>query len=119
MNPDAGVLRAGERAVIRDRRTASLLRSKILHSGRRGRRRAWELRWSVFTNSRSCVVHPDDDQRGDRARLNAKIRGLPDVPVLPWMKEVGAIKQILAVMKIRGPGNGARTGERIRAACKR
>src|SRR5882762_5168930 len=45
MNPRCRCV-AGRRACgICDRRTASLLRSKILHSGRRGRRRAWELRW--------------------------------------------------------------------------
>src|SRR2546426_5029773 len=55
---------------------------------------------SVFANARFGVVHPDDDQRCDRASVNAMIRSLPDVPVLPRDEGSGAIEEILAVMKI-------------------
>src|SRR5260370_9789807 len=58
-------------------------------------------RGSVFANARVGVIHSDDEQRSSRARLNAMMRGLPDVPVLPRDEGSGAIKEILAVMKIQ------------------
>ena len=54
----------------------------------------------VFANARLGVVHPDDDERSDGARLNAIIRSLADMPVLPGDKGSGAIEKILAVVKI-------------------
>src|SRR5712692_6185437 len=72
---------------------------------------------SVFTNARLRVVHPHDDQRGDQASLNAMVRGLPDVPVLPWDEGGGAIEEILAVMKIEdgemAPGLVRISGRRV------
>src|SRR5437762_2389582 len=55
---------------------------------------------SVFANARFGVVHADDDQRSDRAGLNAMIRSLADVPILPGNKGSGTIEKILAVVKI-------------------
>src|SRR5437879_1872894 len=63
--------------------------------------------WSVFANARFGVVHADDDERSDRARLNAMIRVMADIPILPGDKGSGAVEKILAVVKIE---DGEMTG---------
>ena len=68
------------------------IRAAAAESGHMGR--------SVFANARSRVVHADDDERLDLARMDAKIRRLPDVPVLSRNERRGAIEKVLAVMKI-------------------
>jgi hypothetical protein len=55
---------------------------------------------SVFADARFGVVHADDDERLDLARMDALIRSLTDVPVLPWNERRGTIEKILSVMKI-------------------
>ena len=94
------MLRAGERAVFAIDERLHFFDQKFCIAVGAAAAEFGNFAGSVFTNSRSCVVHPDDDQRGDRANLNAKIRGLPEVPVLPRDEGSGGIEEILAVLKI-------------------
>jgi len=94
------VLRAGERAVFAIDERLHFFDQKFCIAVGASAAEFGNLGGSVFTNSRSCVVDPDDDQPGDRTSLNAAIHGLPDVPVLPGDEGSGAIEEILAVMKI-------------------
>src|SRR5229473_1056280 len=97
---DAGVLRAGERAVFAvdeglhffDEKFGIAIGAAAAEFGNVSRR--------VFANAGFGVVHADDDQRGDGADLNAVIGGLADVPILPGDEGCGAVEKILAVMKI-------------------
>src|ERR1700687_3964234 len=98
--PDAGVLRAGERAVFAIDEGLHFFNQKFRIAVGAPAAEFGDLGWSVFANARFGVVHPHDDERCNRARLNAMIRGLADVPVLPGNEGSGAIEKILAVMKV-------------------
>src|SRR5712692_2208159 len=114
---DAGVLRAGERAVFAIDERLHFFKQKFCIAVGASAAEFGDVGGSVFANPRLGVVHPDDDQRGDRAGLNAMIRGLPDVPVLPGDEGSGAIEEILAIMKIKdgetAPGLAGVTGRRV------
>ena len=94
------MLRAGERAVFAIDERLHFFDQKFCIAVGAAAAELGNFGGSVFANSRFGVVHPDDDQRGDRAGLNAMICGLSDVPVLPLDEGSGAIEEILAVMKI-------------------
>src|SRR4029077_17450326 len=70
----------------------------------------------VFADARLGVVHTDDNERLDLSRLNAFIRGLADVPVLPRNEGSGGVEKILSVMKIED-GKMARQLLRISWRC--
>src|SRR5216683_1324600 len=97
---DAGMLRAGERAVFAiyeglhffDEKFGIVVGAAATEFG--------DVSWSVFANARFGVVHADDDERGDHAGLNAMIGSLADMPVLPGDEGGCAVEKILAVMKI-------------------
>src|SRR5260370_1180627 len=105
---DAGVLRAGERAVFTVDEGLHFFDQKFCVAIGAAATEFGNVCGSVFANAGFGVVHADDDERGDRARLNAVVRGLPHMPVLPGDEGSGAVEKILAVMKIedreRAPG---------------
>src|SRR5207247_6045736 len=70
----------------------------------------------LVANARVRVVHADDDESSDRARLNAMIGGLANVPVLAGNEGSGAIEKILAVVKIE---NGEMAGGLIGVSGRR
>src|SRR6266404_6873856 len=114
---DAGMLRAGERAVFAIDEGLHFFNEKFCVAVGAAASEFGNVGGSVFANARVRVVHPHDDQRGDRPRLNKMIRGLPDVPVLPGNEGGGAIEEILAVMKIEdgemAPGLVGVSGRRV------
>src|SRR5713226_3102515 len=97
---DAIILRTGERAVFAiderlhffQQELGIAVGSAATEFGHAGR--------SVFADARFGVVHADDDERLDLARMDALIRSLTDVPVLSWNERRGTIEKILSVMKI-------------------
>ena len=92
--PNAVILRTSERSVFAI--DEWLPSSVIWHSGRRGRR-VWA--WvGVFADTRLGVAMPT---MMARRPLDALIRSLTDVPVLPGNERRGAVKKILPVMKIQ------------------
>src|SRR5882672_2522012 len=114
---DAGVLRAGEHAVFAIDEGLHFFDQKFCIAVGWAAAGFGDVGVSVFAHARVRVVHPHDDKRGDRARLNKMIRGLPDVPVLPGNEGGGAIEEILAVMKIEdgemAPGLVGVSGRRV------
>src|SRR5229473_1965910 len=114
---DAGVLRAGERAVFAIDERLHFFNQKFCIAVGAAAAEFGNVGGSVFANARLRVVHPDDDQRRDRTRLNEVIRGLPNVPVLPGDEGGSAIEEILAVMKIEdgetAPGLVGVSGRRV------
>ena len=94
------MLRAGERAVFAIDERLHFFDQKFCIAVGAATAELGNFGGSVFTNSRFGVVHAHDEDRGDRARLNAMIRSLADVPILPGNEGSGAIEKILAVMKI-------------------
>src|SRR5229473_1771379 len=111
------MLRAGERAVFAIDERLHFFDQEFCITVSAAAAELGNGRGSVFANARLGVVHPDDDQRSNHARLNAMIRGLPDVPVLPGDEGSGAIEEILAIMKIKdgetAPGLAGVTGRRV------
>src|SRR5260370_3476894 len=97
---DAGVLRAGKRAVFAIDEGLHFFDEKFCVAIGAAATEFGNVCGSVFANAGFGVVHADDDERGDRARLNAVVRGLPHMPVLPGDEGSGAVETILAVMKI-------------------
>src|SRR6266478_4213903 len=97
---DAGMLRAGKRAVFAIDEGLHFFDEEFGVAVGAAATEFGDVSGSVFANASFGVVHADDDQRGDRARLNALIGGLADAPVLPGDEGSGAIEKILAVMKI-------------------
>src|SRR5260370_23208346 len=95
------MLRAGERAVFAIDERLHFFDQEFCITVSAAAAELGNGRGALFANARLGVVHPDDDQRSTHARLNAMIRGLPDVPVLPGDEGSGAIKEILAVVKIQ------------------
>src|SRR5216684_4585388 len=98
---DAGMLRAGERAVFAIDEGLYFFEEKLCIAVGAAAAEFGDVRGSVFADARFGVVHADDDQRGDYASLNAIIRSLADVPVLSRDEGSGAIEEILAVVKIK------------------
>src|SRR5467141_2674220 len=94
------MLRAGERAVFAIDERLHLFDEKFCVAVGAASAEFGDVGGGVFADARFGVVHADDDQRGDNAGLNAIIRGLADVPILPGDEGSGAIEKILAVMKI-------------------
>src|SRR5260370_38272518 len=94
------MLRAGERAVLAIDEGLHFFNEKLCVAVGTAAAEFGDVSGSVFANARLLVVHADDDQRSDRARLNALIGGLADVPILPRDEGSGAIEKILAVMEI-------------------
>src|SRR5260370_25409967 len=114
---DAGVLRAGERAIFAIDERLHFFDQKLFIAIGAAAAEFGNVGGSVFANARLGVVHPDDDQRGDHASLNTVIGGLPDMPVLSGDEGRGAIEEILAVMKIEdgemAPGLVSVSGRRV------
>src|SRR5258707_13490194 len=98
------MLRAGERAVLAVGEGLHFFNEKLCVGVGTAAGGFGDVSGSVFANARLRVVHADDDQRSDRARLNALIGGLADVPILPRDEGSGAIEKILAVMEIEDRG---------------
>src|SRR6266478_164700 len=97
---DAGMLRAGERAVFAIDEGLHFFDEKFRVAISAAAAEFGDVSGRVFANARFGVVHPDDDQGSDRARLNAMIGSLPDMPVLPGDEGSGAVEKILAVVEI-------------------
>src|SRR5580704_2251347 len=95
------MLRAGERAVLAVHEGLYLIDEKLCVAIGAAAAEPGHVRWSVFADARFGVVHADDDERLDLAGLDAIIRRRTDVPVLPGDEGSGAVKKILAVMKIK------------------
>src|ERR1700687_2343008 len=115
--PGAGVLRAGERAVFAIDEGFHFFNQKLCIAVGAAAAEFRNVGGSVFANARLRVVHPHDDQRCNRARLNAMVRALPDAPVLPGDEGGAATEEILAVMKREdgemAPGLVGVSGRRI------
>src|SRR5260370_17571287 len=94
------MLRAGERAVFAIDEGLHFFNKEFCIAVGAAATEFGDMGGSVFANARLGVVHPDDDQRGDYASLNAIIRGLPDMPVLARDEGSGAVEEVLAVVKI-------------------
>src|SRR5260370_34957099 len=80
---DAGVLRAGERAVLAIDEGLHFFNEKLCVAVGTAAAEFGDVSGSVFANARLRVLHADDDQRSARSRLNALIGGLSHVPLFP------------------------------------
>src|SRR6266853_3941963 len=72
---NACMLRAGERAVFAIDEGLHFFNKEFCIAVGAAATEFGDMGGSVFANARLGVVHPDDDQRGDYASLNAIIRG--------------------------------------------
>src|SRR6266446_3601869 len=97
---DAGVLRAGERAVFSIDERLYLFDEEFRVAVGAAAAELGHVSGSVFANARLGVVHANDDERSDRAGLNAMIGGLADVPILTRDEGYGPVEKILAIVKI-------------------
>src|SRR5260370_17364679 len=94
------MLRAGERAVFAIDEGLHFFDEKFCVAISAATAEFGDVSGRVFANARFGVVHPDDDQGSDRARLNAMIGSLPDIPVLPGDERIGAPQEILPLVVI-------------------
>src|SRR6266567_4006071 len=97
---DAGMLRAGKRAVFAIHKWFHFLNQKPCISVGAAPAEFRCMGWGVFPDACFGVVYPHDNERLDSIRLNAMIRSLSHAPILPWDEGGGAIEEILSVMKI-------------------
>ena len=97
---DARVLRIGKRAVFAIDEGFYLFQQKFCVAIGAAASEFWDVGRRVLADARLGVVHPDDDERLDGTRLNAIIRGLADVPILSRNERGGAVKEVLAIVKI-------------------
>lgn len=98
---NSGVQRAGESAVFAIYERLHFLNQKFRVAVGAATTEFGDVRGRIFSDTRFGVVHADDDERFDRARFDAIIRGWADVPVLPGDEGSGAIEKILAVVEIK------------------
>ena len=110
------MLRAGERAIFAVDQGLHLFDEEFCVAIGAATAEFRHVSGSIFANARFRVVHADDDERSDRARLNAMIGGLANVPVLAGNEGSGAIEKILAVVKIE---NGEMAGGLIGVSGRR
>src|SRR2546430_12637916 len=88
------MLRAGERAIFAVDQGLHLFDEEFCVAIGAATAEFRHVSGSIFANARFRVVHADDDERSDRARLNAMIGGLANVPVLAGNEGSGAIEKI-------------------------
>ena len=114
---DACVLGIGKRAVLAIDERLHFFQQKFRVTIGTAAAEFGHMSRSVFADARLGVVHPDDDERLDRARMDAMIRGLADVPILPRNKRGSAVEKILAIVKIEDRETARRlfcvTGRRV------
>src|SRR6266705_3511987 len=114
---DAGMLRAGKRAVFAIHKWFHFLNQKPCISVGAAPAEFRCMGRRVFPDACFGVVHPHDNERLDSARLNTTRRGLSNAPILPRDEGGGAIEEILSVMKIEdrkmAPGLVSVSGRRI------
>src|SRR5258708_16353423 len=98
---DAGVLRTGKRAVFAINKGFHFFNQKFGIAVGAAAAEFGNVRGCVFANARLGVVHADNDERSDGAGLNAIVRCLANVPILPGDERSGTVEKILSVVKIK------------------